>query len=111
MKCLFRICFFPKDPADLLRRDPAAFEYLYIQVEGWINGHYSIWKRISCNPLTLLEAYLLEEHMDLIQYLYNMNDIGETKAAYASQSIEITDLLQLSKSPLPSKKNSPFHLP
>nr|XP_057919133.1 FERM and PDZ domain-containing protein 3 isoform X4 [Doryrhamphus excisus] len=31
MKCLFRICFFPKDPADLLRRDPAAFEYLYIQ--------------------------------------------------------------------------------
>lgn len=33
MRCLFRICFFPKDPADLLRRDPAAFEYLYIQVE------------------------------------------------------------------------------
>ncbi|XP_016415769.1 FERM and PDZ domain-containing protein 3-like [Sinocyclocheilus rhinocerous] len=32
MKCLLRICFFPKDPADLLRRDPAAFEYLYIQV-------------------------------------------------------------------------------
>ncbi|XP_062380219.1 FERM and PDZ domain-containing protein 3 [Sardina pilchardus] len=31
MRCLFRICFFPKDPADLLRRDPAAFEYLYIQ--------------------------------------------------------------------------------
>ncbi|XP_073778671.1 FERM and PDZ domain-containing protein 3 isoform X8 [Danio rerio] len=31
MKCLFRICFFPKDPSDLLRRDPAAFEYLYIQ--------------------------------------------------------------------------------
>ncbi|XP_034453385.1 FERM and PDZ domain-containing protein 3 isoform X4 [Hippoglossus hippoglossus] len=31
MKCLFRMCFFPKDPADLLRRDPAAFEYLYIQ--------------------------------------------------------------------------------
>ncbi|KAK7922893.1 hypothetical protein WMY93_009795 [Mugilogobius chulae] len=31
MKCLFRVCFFPKDPADLLRRDPAAFEYLYIQ--------------------------------------------------------------------------------
>lgn len=38
MKCLFRICFFPKDPADLLRRDPAAFEYLYIQVKHWIKG-------------------------------------------------------------------------
>uniref|UniRef100_A0AAV2MJ23 FAK1-like FERM domain-containing protein n=1 Tax=Knipowitschia caucasica TaxID=637954 RepID=A0AAV2MJ23_KNICA len=33
MKCLFRVCFFPKDPSDLLRRDPAAFEYLYIQDE------------------------------------------------------------------------------
>ncbi|XP_030066601.1 FERM and PDZ domain-containing protein 3 [Microcaecilia unicolor] len=31
MKCLFRVSFFPKDPIDLLRRDPAAFEYLYIQ--------------------------------------------------------------------------------
>ncbi|XP_068104185.1 FERM and PDZ domain-containing protein 3 isoform X2 [Hyperolius riggenbachi] len=31
MKCLFRICFFPKDPADILHSDPAAFEYLYIQ--------------------------------------------------------------------------------
>lgn len=32
MRCLFRVSFFPKDPVDLLRRDPAAFEYLYIQV-------------------------------------------------------------------------------
>nr|XP_033801270.1 FERM and PDZ domain-containing protein 3 isoform X2 [Geotrypetes seraphini] len=31
MKCLFRVSFFPKDPIDLLRRDSAAFEYLYIQ--------------------------------------------------------------------------------
>ncbi|XP_078542432.1 FERM and PDZ domain-containing protein 3 [Lissotriton helveticus] len=31
MKCLFRVTFYPKDPIELLRRDPAAFEYLYIQ--------------------------------------------------------------------------------
>ncbi|XP_057285594.1 FERM and PDZ domain-containing protein 3 isoform X1 [Pezoporus wallicus] len=31
MRCLFRVSFFPKDPMELLRRDPAAFEYLYIQ--------------------------------------------------------------------------------
>ncbi|XP_040262220.1 FERM and PDZ domain-containing protein 3 [Bufo bufo] len=31
MRCLFRISFFPKDPADILDSDPAAFEYLYIQ--------------------------------------------------------------------------------
>lgn len=33
MRCLFRVSFFPKDPVELLRRDPAAFEYLYIQVK------------------------------------------------------------------------------
>ncbi|KAM4663783.1 FERM and PDZ domain-containing protein 3 isoform 1-T2 [Discoglossus pictus] len=31
MRCLFRVCFFPKDPAEILHSDPAAFEYLYIQ--------------------------------------------------------------------------------
>ncbi|XP_030642442.1 FERM and PDZ domain-containing protein 4 [Chanos chanos] len=31
MKCFFRISFVPKDPVDLLRRDPVAFEYLYVQ--------------------------------------------------------------------------------
>ncbi|XP_005404758.1 PREDICTED: FERM and PDZ domain-containing protein 3-like [Chinchilla lanigera] len=39
MKCLFRISFFPKDPVELLRRDPAAFEYLYIQVESGLGIH------------------------------------------------------------------------
>ena len=58
MKCLFRICFFPKDPADLLRRDPAAFEYLYIQVKHWIKGGF---RRLSFNLMSLLESRLLEE--------------------------------------------------
>ncbi|XP_062038956.1 FERM and PDZ domain-containing protein 4 isoform X2 [Lepus europaeus] len=31
MRCLFRVSFVPKDPLDLLRRDPVAFEYLYVQ--------------------------------------------------------------------------------
>eukprot|EP00079_Xenopus_tropicalis_P038653 XP_017952424.1 PREDICTED: FERM and PDZ domain-containing protein 3 isoform X2 [Xenopus tropicalis] len=31
MRCLFRVCFFPKDPVEILHTDPAAFEYLYIQ--------------------------------------------------------------------------------
>ncbi|KAJ3591554.1 hypothetical protein NHX12_006687, partial [Muraenolepis orangiensis] len=31
MKCFFRISFVPKDPVELLRRDPVAFEYLYVQ--------------------------------------------------------------------------------
>ncbi|XP_033029405.1 FERM and PDZ domain-containing protein 1 [Lacerta agilis] len=30
-RCLFRVCFIPKDPLDLLQQDPVAFEYLYLQ--------------------------------------------------------------------------------
>ncbi|XP_057579432.1 FERM and PDZ domain-containing protein 1 isoform X2 [Hippopotamus amphibius kiboko] len=30
-RCLFRVCFVPKDPLDLLKEDPIAFEYLYLQ--------------------------------------------------------------------------------
>ncbi|KFQ57786.1 FERM and PDZ domain-containing protein 1, partial [Pelecanus crispus] len=30
-RCLFRVCFVPKDPLDLLHEDPVAFEYLYLQ--------------------------------------------------------------------------------
>ncbi|NWH77463.1 FRPD1 protein, partial [Piaya cayana] len=30
-RCLFRVCYVPKDPLDLLQDDPVAFEYLYLQ--------------------------------------------------------------------------------
>nr|XP_025040089.1 FERM and PDZ domain-containing protein 1 [Pelodiscus sinensis] len=30
-RCLFRVCFVPKDPLDLLQDDPVTFEYLYLQ--------------------------------------------------------------------------------
>ncbi|KAM3939326.1 FERM and PDZ domain-containing protein 1 isoform 2-T2 [Leptodactylus fuscus] len=30
-RCLFRVCFVPKDPLDLLQEDTVAFEYLYLQ--------------------------------------------------------------------------------
>ncbi|XP_067409446.1 FERM and PDZ domain-containing protein 1 isoform X2 [Emydura macquarii macquarii] len=33
-RCLFRICFIPKDPLDLLQEDPVTFEYLYLQDWG-----------------------------------------------------------------------------
>lgn len=31
-RCLFRVCFVPKDPMDLLQDDPMTFEYLFLQV-------------------------------------------------------------------------------
>ncbi|XP_037981856.1 FERM and PDZ domain-containing protein 1 [Motacilla alba alba] len=30
-RCLFRVCFVPRDPLELLQEDPVAFEYLYLQ--------------------------------------------------------------------------------
>lgn len=32
-RCLFRVCFLPKDFKALLQEDPSAFEYLYLQVK------------------------------------------------------------------------------
>ncbi|XP_076878951.1 FERM and PDZ domain-containing protein 3 isoform X6 [Brachyhypopomus gauderio] len=60
MKCLFRICFFPKDPADLLRRDPAAFEYLYIQSRNdVIKERYGMdWKADVTLRLAALHIYI-----------------------------------------------------
>ncbi|RXM33084.1 FERM and PDZ domain-containing protein 3 [Acipenser ruthenus] len=60
MKCLFRICFFPKDPADLLRRDPAAFEYLYIQSRNDVikERFGSDWKTDVSLKLTALHIYI-----------------------------------------------------
>ncbi|XP_026860698.2 FERM and PDZ domain-containing protein 3 isoform X6 [Electrophorus electricus] len=60
MKCLFRICFFPKDPADLLRRDPAAFEYLYIQSRNdVIKERFGMdWKADVTLKLAALHIYI-----------------------------------------------------
>uniref|UniRef100_A0A9J7Z721 FERM and PDZ domain containing 3 n=1 Tax=Cyprinus carpio carpio TaxID=630221 RepID=A0A9J7Z721_CYPCA len=60
MKCLFRICFFPKDPADLLRRDPAAFEYLYIQCRNdVIKERFGMdWKSDITLRLAALHIYI-----------------------------------------------------
>ncbi|XP_035505729.2 FERM and PDZ domain-containing protein 3 isoform X3 [Scophthalmus maximus] len=60
MKCLFRVCFFPKDPADLLRRDPAAFEYLYIQSRNdVIKERFGMdWKSDITLRLAALHIYI-----------------------------------------------------
>ncbi|XP_032993918.1 FERM and PDZ domain-containing protein 3 [Lacerta agilis] len=60
MRCLFRVSFYPKDPAELLRRDAAAFEYLYIQSRNDV-----IRERFGADPdpesllvLTALHIYI-----------------------------------------------------
>uniref|UniRef100_A0A8C1K6M3 FERM domain-containing protein n=1 Tax=Cyprinus carpio TaxID=7962 RepID=A0A8C1K6M3_CYPCA len=43
-RCLFRVCFIPRDPVDLLQDDPVAFEYLFQQVPQF---HY-VPLKIKC---------------------------------------------------------------
>uniref|UniRef100_A0A3Q3E3D3 FERM domain-containing protein n=1 Tax=Labrus bergylta TaxID=56723 RepID=A0A3Q3E3D3_9LABR len=31
-RCLFRVCFIPRDPTDMQQDDPSAFEYFFLQV-------------------------------------------------------------------------------
>lgn len=57
MRCLFRIAFVPRDPVDLLRRDPVTFEYLYVQVTLTNVRHY--------NPFCQLEIEM--EHRNKIR--------------------------------------------
>lgn len=37
-RCLFRVCFMPKNLQTLLQDDPTAFLYLYLQVDPQINS-------------------------------------------------------------------------
>jgi len=40
-RCLFRVCFMPRDPMDLLQDDPSTFEYLFLQVREAMSLIYS----------------------------------------------------------------------
>uniref|UniRef100_A0A3B5JW07 FERM domain-containing protein n=1 Tax=Takifugu rubripes TaxID=31033 RepID=A0A3B5JW07_TAKRU len=41
-RCLFRVCFMPKNLHSLLDQDPATFMYLYLQVDLTLNSLTSI---------------------------------------------------------------------
>uniref|UniRef100_A0AAY5KMQ9 FERM domain-containing protein n=1 Tax=Esox lucius TaxID=8010 RepID=A0AAY5KMQ9_ESOLU len=44
-RCLFRVCFIPRDPLELLQEDPTAFEYLFLQVTlGTFSGRGLPWR-------------------------------------------------------------------
>eukprot|EP00062_Callorhinchus_milii_P013766 gi/632962312/ref/XP_007897236.1/ PREDICTED: FERM and PDZ domain-containing protein 1 [Callorhinchus milii] len=59
-KCLFRVCFLPKDPLDLLRDDPVAFEYLYKQsCNDVLQERFAM--EMKCNIAIRLAALQIQE--------------------------------------------------
>lgn len=89
MRCLFRICFFPKDPADLLRRDPAAFEYLYIQVTS-STAHLVIILLQNFASLKHITYNIEQSRNDVIKERFGMDWKSDVTLKLAALHIYIT---------------------
>uniref|UniRef100_A0A8C1DNC5 FERM and PDZ domain containing 1b n=1 Tax=Cyprinus carpio carpio TaxID=630221 RepID=A0A8C1DNC5_CYPCA len=61
-RCLFRVCFIPRDPVDLLQDDPVAFEYLFQQSVGDVlQERYAV--EMKCNTALRLAALQMHEKL------------------------------------------------
>ncbi|XP_052430664.1 uncharacterized protein LOC127971589 [Carassius gibelio] len=61
-RCLFRVCFIPRDPADLQQDDPVAFEYLFQQSVGDVlQERYAV--EMKCNTALRLAALYMHEKL------------------------------------------------
>ncbi|XP_051506272.1 FERM and PDZ domain-containing protein 4-like [Myxocyprinus asiaticus] len=61
-RCLFRVCFIPRDPVDLMQDDPVAFEYLFQQSVGDVlQERYAI--EMKCNTALRLATLHMHEKL------------------------------------------------
>ncbi|NXF07047.1 FRPD1 protein, partial [Smithornis capensis] len=61
-RCLFRVCFVPKDPLDLLQEDPVAFEYLYLQsCSDVLQERFAV--EMKCSTALRLAALHIQERI------------------------------------------------
>ncbi|XP_035505890.1 FERM and PDZ domain-containing protein 1 isoform X1 [Scophthalmus maximus] len=62
-RCLFRVCFMPRDPMDLLQDDPSTFEYLFLQSVGDVlQERFAV--EMKCNTALRLAALHMHERLD-----------------------------------------------
>nr|XP_057919542.1 FERM and PDZ domain-containing protein 1 isoform X2 [Doryrhamphus excisus] len=62
-RCLFRVCFIPRDPMDLQQEDPFAFEYLFLQSVGDVlQERFAV--EMKCNTALRLAALHMHERLD-----------------------------------------------
>ncbi|XP_068596157.1 FERM and PDZ domain-containing protein 1-like [Brachionichthys hirsutus] len=62
-RCLFRVCFIPKDPSDMLQDDPSAFDYLFLQSVGDVlQERFAL--EMKCNTALRLAALHMHERLD-----------------------------------------------
>ncbi|KAL0974094.1 hypothetical protein UPYG_G00215310 [Umbra pygmaea] len=64
-RCLFRVCFIPRDFLELLQEDPTAFEYLFLQSVGDVlQERFAV--EMKCNTALRLAALHMHERLDSI---------------------------------------------
>ncbi|KAK5864831.1 hypothetical protein PBY51_016042 [Eleginops maclovinus] len=73
-RCLFRVCFIPRDPMELLQDDPSTFEYLFLQSVGDVlRERFAV--EMKCNTALRLAALHMHERLD---------SCGQTRASIKS---------------------------
>ncbi|CAJ1058519.1 FERM and PDZ domain-containing protein 1 [Xyrichtys novacula] len=73
-RCLFRVCFIPRDPTDMLQDDPSAFEYFFLQSVGDVlQERFAV--EMKCNTALRLAALHMHERLD---------SCGQTRASIKS---------------------------
>ncbi|XP_067297839.1 FERM and PDZ domain-containing protein 1 [Pseudorasbora parva] len=61
-RCLFRVCFLPRDFKSMLKEDPVAFEYLYLQsVSDVLQERFAV--EMKCNTALRLAALNVQEKL------------------------------------------------
>ncbi|XP_016298978.1 FERM and PDZ domain-containing protein 1-like [Sinocyclocheilus anshuiensis] len=61
-RCLFRVCFLPRDFKSMLKEDPVAFEYLYLQsVSDVLQERFAV--EMKCNSALRLAALHVQEKL------------------------------------------------
>ncbi|XP_058645731.1 FERM and PDZ domain-containing protein 1 isoform X2 [Onychostoma macrolepis] len=61
-RCLFRVCFLPRDFKSMLKEDPVAFEYLYLQsVSDVLQERFAV--EMKCNTALRLAALHAQEKL------------------------------------------------
>ncbi|XP_072554019.1 FERM and PDZ domain-containing protein 1-like isoform X2 [Paramormyrops kingsleyae] len=106
-RCLFRVCFVPRDPLELLQEDPVAFEYLYLQsVNDVLQERFAV--EMKCNTALHLAALHIHERLDSCGQTHRTSLKSITKEWGIENFISPTLLRNMSEKDL--KKAIGYHL-
>ncbi|KAL4641758.1 FERM and PDZ domain-containing protein 1-like [Arapaima gigas] len=106
-RCLFRVCFVPREPLELLQEDPLAFEYLYLQsVNDVLQERFAM--EMKCNTALHLAALHIHERLDTCGHTQRASLKSITKDWGIENFISPTLLRNMSEKDL--KKAVGYHM-